>query len=93
MLAIKLQEAMRRYERLTGERMTYLILSERTGIGASTLGSMGSRRNYHTSTSNLEKICIALDVTPGELLELIPDPPRKSKKKKKTLRKRKPKKR
>ena len=82
MLIIKLQEAMRRYERFTGERMTYKTRAERTGIGASTLGAMGSRASYSTSTANIEKICIALHATPGDLLEIIPDLPRKSKKKK-----------
>lgn len=83
MLAIKIQEAMKRYKRLTGEKMTYKILSERTGIGASTLGSMGSRLGYSTSTSNIEKLCIALDITPGELLEVLPDTPRNPRRKKK----------
>lgn len=81
MLAIKLQEAMKQYRRRTGQKMTYELLSKRIGIAAGTLASMGSRFGYSTSTTNIEKICIGLDITPGELLEVIPEPPRKSKKK------------
>ena len=85
MIAIKLREAMETYKRRTGKRMTYDILAENTGIGHGTLRTMGSRDDYNATLVTLEKICRALEVTPGDLLELIPDPPkpkRASKKKK-----------
>ena len=74
-IAIKLREAMQAYKRRTGERMTYAILAERTGMALGTLQNMGSRPNYNATLATLASICTALAVTPGELLELIDDPP------------------
>lgn len=87
MIVIKLKEAMLAYQRRTQEKITYQILADWTGIAHNTLSSIGGRPGYRTTMANLEKICIALDVTPGELLAIIPDKPRKSKKKKKRSRK------
>lgn len=64
------------YKRRTGSRMTYEILAERTGLAAGTLQNMGSRPRYHASLATLAMICKALDVIPGDLLELIDDPPK-----------------
>ena len=74
MVAIKLREAMQAYKRRTGERMTYQILVERTGIGQATLESIGGKLGYNTTVVTLEKICRALGVDFGDLLELIDDP-------------------
>ena len=75
-IAIKLREAMQAYKRRTAERMTYAILADRTGIAKGTLHNMGSRPDYNATLATLAKICRALDVTPGDLLELIDDPPK-----------------
>ncbi len=72
------------YKRRTGERMTYEILAGRTGLAAGTLQNMGSRPRYHASLATLAMICKALDVTPADLLELIDDPPKAKRAKKKT---------
>lgn len=37
---------------------------------------MGRRRCYNAKLATLEKICRALDVSPGDPLELIDDPPK-----------------
>ena len=87
MIAIKLREAMQAYKRNHGEKMTYKILAERTGIAQGTVSNIGSRDNYNATLATIEKICIALEVSPGELLEIIKDPPKRkrtSKKKKKS---------
>ena len=76
MVAIKLREAMEAYRRHTGERMTYERLAERTGIAKGTLEVIGKRLGYNATIGTLEKICLALDVTFGDLLEIIPDPPK-----------------
>ena len=73
-IVIKLREAMLAYKRRTGEKMTYEILAERTGLAAGTLQNMGSRPRYNASLATLAMICKALDVTPGDMLELIDDP-------------------
>ncbi len=77
---------MQAYKRRTGERMTYEILGEHTGIAVGTLQNMGSRPYYNTTLTTLAKICDALDVTPGNLLELIPDPPKAKRRRKKESR-------
>ncbi len=76
MIAIKLREAMEAYKRRTGERMTYQILAERTGIAQGTLQIIGSRDDYNATLELIEKLCLALDVTPGDLLEIVRDPPK-----------------
>ena len=74
MIAIKLREAMEAYKRRTGERMTYQILAERTGIAQGTLQIIGSRDDYNATLELIEKLCLALDVPIQEMLEIIPDP-------------------
>ncbi len=86
-IVIKLREAMLAYKRRTNERMTYQILAERTGIAEGTLRNMGSRPRYNATIGTLTKVCVALDVTPGDLLELIPDPPKTKAKPKRTVKK------
>ena len=76
MLVVKLKDAMEAYRRRTGERMTYAQLAERTGISHSTLRIIGSVLGYHPTLANVERLCVALDVTPGDMLEIIPDPPK-----------------
>ena len=80
MIAIKLREAMEAYKRSSGERMTYDILAEKTGMGHGTLRTIGSRDDYNATLATLEKLCWALDVTPADLLELIDDRPKPKRK-------------
>ena len=77
MIAIKLREAIQRYKRRSRMRMTYEILAERTGLAKGTLNNIGSHDEYNATLATIEKICRALDVTPGDLLELIDDPPKR----------------
>ena len=83
MIAIKLREAIERYKRGSQKRMTYEILAERTGLAKGTLNNIGSSDDYNATLATIEKICRALDITPGDLLEIIPDPPKAKKKAKK----------
>ncbi|MCG8407769.1 MAG: helix-turn-helix transcriptional regulator [Phycisphaerales bacterium] len=90
---------MQAYKRRTGEKMTYQILADKTGIAYATLNNMGSNPKYNATLSILTKICTGLETTPDKLLEYLPeDPPepepnpKKTKKKKKTTKKRKKKK-
>ena len=76
MIAIKLREAMEAYRRRSGERLTYETLAERSGIAKQTLHTIGSRDDYNATLELIEKLCRALGVTPGDLLELLDDPPK-----------------
>jgi DNA-binding Xre family transcriptional regulator len=60
---------MERYSARTGERMTYAILSERTGLSRATLESIGARSDYNATLGAIDKICEALGCTIPDLLE------------------------
>lgn len=89
MIRVRLRETMERYRLDTGERLTYARLAELSGVGEGTLSSIGSRVGYNVTIGTIEKLCRALDVPPGDLLELIDDPPKENKRKKKQRKKKK----
>jgi len=74
-IAVKLRAAIERFRHRTGKRLTYEALALRTGLSTATLEALSSRPDYNTTISTIEKLCAALDCTPGDLLELIPDSP------------------
>ena len=88
MIRLKLREAMERYRLRTGQRLTYSGLAKLSGVGEGTLSSIGSRPGYNVTIETIEKICRALGVTPGDLLEVIDDPPKQMKAKGKRSKKR-----
>lgn len=61
------------YQRRTGERMTYALLAERTGLSADTLASLASREGYNTTLATIALLCHALECEPGDLLVLERD--------------------
>jgi DNA-binding Xre family transcriptional regulator len=73
MIVVKLKEAMEAHRVATGEKLTYQVLAERTGLSRATLEAMGSRGGYNPTLGTIEKLCRVLGRTPGELLELVPD--------------------
>ena len=70
LMDVKLREAMEAYRRRHGVRLTYDSLSAKTGISVDTLQSLAARPGYNTTLSTVEKLCRALECSPGELLEL-----------------------
>ena len=86
LVAIKLREAMEAYWRRTGVRITYKKLAEKTGLSAGGLRIMGTKLGYNATLRTIGKLCLALETTPGALLEMIDDPTeakQKAKKRKK----------
>ncbi len=75
MLIIRLKEAMERHEVETGEKVTYQVLADRTGISVDTLQSIATRHAYNTTLSTVEKLCNALNCPPGQLLILESEEP------------------
>lgn len=61
------------YRERTGERMTYELLSARTGLSRATLESLASRPEYNTRLSTIEILCRVLSCQPGDLLVLTDD--------------------
>lgn len=84
MIRVKLREAMEAYRLRTGERLTYAKLAEMSGVAEGTLNSIGSRLGYNVTLATVEKICRALEVSFHDLLEMIDDPPKTKRAKKKS---------
>ena len=61
---------MERYRERHGERMTYEMLAERTGLSRATIESMATRVGYNASLRTIAKLCRVLDCLPSDLLEL-----------------------
>lgn len=57
------------YKERTGKRMTYALLSEKTGLSQATLESIGSREGYNPTLDVINKISLALGCELSELLE------------------------
>jgi len=70
MITVKLRDAMEGYRRRTGVRLTYDSLSATTGISVNTLQSLATRAGYNTRLNTIEKLCRALECSPGDLLEM-----------------------
>jgi len=73
MIIVKLKHAMNVYRQKTGEKLTYDELSKKTGISRATLESIASRQSYNPTLATIDKLCTALLVEPGDLLELVPN--------------------
>ncbi len=69
-MIIKLQEVMRAYRRRADEKMTYDILSQRTGMPTERVRSIGARRGYNATLDDLNLICVELGTHAGDLLEV-----------------------
>lgn len=69
-LVVKLRSAMERYSQSSGEQMTYERLATVTGLSRATLEAIGSRPEYNPTLATIERLCVALECEPGELLEL-----------------------
>jgi DNA-binding Xre family transcriptional regulator len=64
------------YRERTGERLTYAMLAERTGLAQATIESVATRRGYNATLDIIARLCAVLECTPAELLELEPQPTR-----------------
>lgn len=61
------------YRQRTGQKLTYELLAEQTGIALTTLQSLATRPGYNARLSTIEKICVALECSPSDLLEMSDD--------------------
>jgi putative transcriptional regulator len=73
MIVIRLREMMDAHEARTGQRVTYASLAAATGLSRPTLESIASRPGYNASLVTIERICLALHCSPGDLLVLADD--------------------
>ena len=76
MILVKLKEAIEAYKTRKGLRkFTYRDLSEASGVPYGTIQAIGNREVYSTTFYTLDRICRALETTPGELLHYDPQRP------------------
>ena len=69
MIVVRLREAMERYRRRTGVRVTYRELAARAGVSESTLQSIAARGGYNTTLDTVDRIAEALECPLDVLLE------------------------
>ncbi|WP_436054397.1 helix-turn-helix domain-containing protein [Phenylobacterium sp. LjRoot225] len=60
------------YQARTGEHLSYAQLAQRAGISKAAVESAASRPGYNLSLAVVERLCRALQCTPGDLLTLEP---------------------
>ena len=70
MIRVQLRKAMNEYREKTGMRLTYLELSQKTGLTVETLQAIATRPNYNTTLKAIDKICVALECPLATLLTL-----------------------
>jgi len=56
------------FEARTGQHITYAELAEATGLSEATVQSIGSRPDYNATLAVVERLCLALHVTPSEMI-------------------------
>ena len=68
-IVIKLREAIAVFEKRTGTTLSYADLAERTGLARATIEALGSRANYNTTLTTIDKLCQTLRCELSDLLE------------------------
>ena len=68
-IVIKLREAIAVFEKRTGTTLSYADLAERTGLARATIEALGSRANYNTTLTTIDKLCQTLGCGLSDLLE------------------------
>ncbi len=76
MLIVNLKELMVKKSAVTGKRIAYKDIQEATGIGASTLSRIANNPKHNISKQHIEQLCRYFNVTPDQLMTIIPDPPK-----------------
>lgn len=61
-------------EMLAARKMTLRELSRRTGIATSTLTAINTNKTVRIDNATLDKLCVALDCQPGDLIVRIEGP-------------------
>ena len=77
MLIVNLKELMVKRGAIIGKRIAYKDINEATSIGISTLSRIANNPNHNISKAHVEKLCNYFNVTPNELMTIIPDLPEK----------------
>ncbi len=73
MLNFDLRGLLDEYEAKTGVRLSYLELSEMTGVAPDTLKSLAVRQNYNATFQLISKLGSALGINPIRFMAWQPD--------------------
>jgi putative transcriptional regulator len=68
-LRIRLRECLDLNANRTGRRLTYPELAKKAGLSEETVQSIATRRDYNATLRTVERLCMALRVSPADLLE------------------------
>jgi putative transcriptional regulator len=68
-LRIRLRECLDLNAKRTGRRLTYPELAKKAGLSEETVQSLATRRDYNATLRTVERLCMALRVSPADLLE------------------------
>jgi putative transcriptional regulator len=68
-LRIRLRECLDIHAKRTRRRLTYSELAKKAGLSEETVQSIATRRSYNATLKTVERLCLALRVSPADLLE------------------------
>ena len=78
MIKYNLKELIAKKEFEEKRRISLSEVAKEIGISRVTLSKIAnSKGNYSTKTEYIEKLCEYFDVTPDQLMTIVPDPPKK----------------
>lgn len=69
-IELRLKQLILNYKKETGSRLTYRMISDKTGISLHTIQSMATRKDSVPSLRNVARLCSFFGCDPGALLHL-----------------------
>ena len=78
MVIYHVKDLMLRKSSIEGKRLTYDIVSERSGVSKMTLSRLASQPDYNAKMDSIVKLCNYFQCTPNDLISIIPDPPERA---------------
>ena len=73
MLQFRIKELMAEQERRTGERVTYAIIHEATGIWPRSLSALATNKAKKVGVKSIANLCRFFQCQPGDLMVYVPD--------------------
>jgi len=73
MIQFRIKELMAERERRTGDRVTYALIHQDTGIWPRSLSALATNKAKKVGVKTISELCRYFECQPGELLVYIPD--------------------
>ena len=73
MIQFRIKELMAERERKTGERVTYDIIHQATGIWPRSLSALATNKARKVGVETISQLCHYFNCQPGELMVYVPD--------------------